>query len=50
MVRTDKDGYKSVKYGRMTPVLLEAIKEQQAEIDQLKAAKAALEAKQSNME
>ncbi len=50
MVSTDKDGYKSVNYGRMTPVLLEAIKEQQAEIDQLKAAKAALEAKLSNME
>lgn len=32
MVHTDSDGYKTVDYSRMTPVLLEAIKEQQAQI------------------
>jgi hypothetical protein len=36
MVKTDAQGYKSVDYGRMTPVLLEAIKEQQKQIDALK--------------
>src|SRR5258705_13292698 len=33
LVMTDLKGYKSVDYGRMTPVLVEAIKEQQAIID-----------------
>lgn len=37
MVLTDDNGYKSVDYGRLTPVLVEAIKEQQAQIDDLKA-------------
>ncbi len=33
MVMTDVNGYKSVDYGRLTPVLVEAIKEQQKQID-----------------
>ena len=33
VVQTDKDGYKSVDYSRLTPVLVEAVKEQQAIID-----------------
>ena len=33
LVITDSRGYKSVDYGRLTPVLVEAIKEQQAMID-----------------
>ena len=37
MVLTDQDSYKSVDYSRLTPVLIEAIKEQQAEIDYLKS-------------
>lgn len=37
MVQTDAEGYKAVDYSRMTPVLVEAIKEQQQEISQLKA-------------
>ncbi|HTK81664.1 MAG TPA: tail fiber domain-containing protein [Bacteroidota bacterium] len=37
VVQTDANGYKSVDYGRLTPVLIEAIKEQQKEIDDLKA-------------
>lgn len=35
MVMTDASGYKSVDYGRLTPVLVEAIKEQQKQIDEL---------------
>lgn len=33
LVFTDKDGYKSVDYARLTPVLLQAIKEQQQSIE-----------------
>ena len=36
MVMTNDDGYKSVDYGRLTPVLVEAIKEQQKQIDGLR--------------
>ena len=35
VVLTDENGYKSVQYSHMVPVLLEAIKEQQRLIDQL---------------
>jgi len=35
IVKTGPDGYKSVDYGRLTPVLVEAIKEQQKKIDNL---------------
>lgn len=35
IVQTDTKGYKSVDYSRMTPILLEAIKEQQKQIDAL---------------
>ena len=37
MVFTDEKGYKSVDYGRLTPVLVEAVKEQQKQIDDLKS-------------
>jgi hypothetical protein len=40
VVYTDKDGYKSVSYANVVPVLVEAIKAQQQEIDALKAARA----------
>lgn len=33
MVQTDAEGYKAVDYSRLTPVLVEAIKEQQHKID-----------------
>jgi hypothetical protein len=36
IVQTNDKGYKSVDYGRLTPVLVEAIKSQQEEIDLLK--------------
>ncbi|MBO7432752.1 MAG: tail fiber domain-containing protein [Salinivirgaceae bacterium] len=38
LVQTDTKGFKSVDYTKLTPVLIEAIKEQQKEIDELKAA------------
>ena len=37
LVVTGKDGYKSLNYAQFTAVLLEAVKEQQAEIEKLKA-------------
>ena len=36
LVMTNKDGYKSVAYSHVIPVLVEAIKEQQQQIDELK--------------
>ena len=36
LVKTDDKGIKSVAYANMTPVLLQAIKEQQQQIDELK--------------
>ncbi|MCB9190050.1 MAG: tail fiber domain-containing protein [Flavobacteriales bacterium] len=36
LVRTDEDGWKSIEYTHMVPVLIEAIKEQQKTIDLLK--------------
>jgi hypothetical protein len=36
LVQTDNNGYKGVYYGKMVPVLLEAMKEQQKEISELK--------------
>ncbi|MDA0772499.1 MAG: tail fiber domain-containing protein, partial [Cyanobacteria bacterium] len=36
LVRTDNDGYKSVTYGKMTAVLVEAVKELKAQNDTLK--------------
>ncbi len=38
LVQTDNRGYKSVSYAGLTPVLLQAIKEQQQQIDELKKA------------
>jgi uncharacterized coiled-coil protein SlyX len=37
VVKTENNGYKSINYDGMIPVLLEAIKEQQKSIDQVKA-------------
>ena len=36
LVKTDKDGYKSIDYVKLTPVLVEAIKEQQQQIESTK--------------
>lgn len=37
VVQTGTDGYKSIDYARLTPALIEAVKEQQKQIDELKA-------------
>ena len=34
VVRTDQDGYKSVDYTKLAPLLIEAIKSQQKQIDE----------------
>ena len=39
LVKTNKDGYKSVAYSHVIPVLVEAIKEQQVKIEELQSAK-----------
>ncbi|MBF9140237.1 tail fiber domain-containing protein [Hymenobacter properus] len=45
LVSTDKDGYKAVNYAQLTPVLIEALKEQQEQIEALKAEAATAQAK-----
>jgi len=45
LVKTDNDGYKAVSYEKFTPVLIEAIKEQQKEIEVLKSEIEKLKAK-----
>ncbi|MEA2107682.1 MAG: hypothetical protein U9P82_13380 [Bacteroidota bacterium] len=42
LVSTDSNGYKSIDYLKLTPVLVEAIKEQQQKINQLEKENAAL--------
>jgi hypothetical protein len=49
LVRTDERGEKSVSYTHMVPVLLEAIKEQQVEIDSLKEKQSEMEAMKVKM-
>ena len=41
-VSEDKDGYKWVDYTKLVPLLIEAVKEQQAEIEALKTEMAEL--------
>ena len=45
LVSTDNQGMKSVKYGNIVALLIEAVKEQQKQIDELKAKVAQLEKK-----
>ncbi len=50
LVQTDENGYKSVAYGKMSAVLLQALKELKAEQDQLQKEKEALEQRVDGME
>ena len=50
LVRTDDDGFKSVEYSNIAPILIEAVKELKAEKDELKAEKDALEVKVEKLE
>jgi hypothetical protein len=50
LVETDKDGYKSVDYSRLSPVLLEAIKEQQKMIDTFKLNVQSLKLENKNLQ
>jgi len=50
LIRTDDKGEKSVSYTHMVPVLLEAIKEQQAEIDSLKEKQLEMDAMKVKMD
>ncbi|MFN3848537.1 MAG: tail fiber domain-containing protein [Spirosomataceae bacterium] len=50
MVMTDVDGYKSVDYARLTPVLVEAMKEQQKMIEELKTKNEKLELNNQKLE
>jgi len=45
LVSTDAEGYKAVNYAQLTPVLIEALKEQQQQIEALKARAATAEAR-----
>ena len=47
LVKTDEDGMKSVAYGNLTALLIEAVKEQQKQIEDLKKQVARLQHKQS---
>ena len=49
-VETSDAGYKSVNYSNITPLLIEAIKEQQAEIEELKSVKEENEALKAKVE
>jgi endosialidase-like protein len=50
VVSKGTDGYLSVDYSRLTPILVEAIKEQQKEVRSLKAENAALKARLERIE
>ena len=49
LVVTDKEGFKAVTYENIAPLLIEAIKEQQAEIEELRSVKAENEAIKKEM-
>jgi hypothetical protein len=50
LVSTDAQGYKAVNYAQLTPVLIEALKEQQAQIEALKQQAAATNTRAASAE
>jgi hypothetical protein len=50
LVSTDAQGFKAVNYAQLTPVLIEALKEQQAQIEALKQQNAALQTRATTAE
>ena len=50
VVQTGSDGYLAVDYGRLTPVIVEAVKEQQKEVDSLRRENAELRARLERLE
>ena len=50
LVSTGADGYKAVNYAQLTPVLIEAMKEQQQQIEAFKAQNQALQARTALVE
>jgi len=50
LVTTDNNGYKGISYEKFVPVLVEATKEQQAEIEQLKTENENLKSRLDNLE
>lgn len=50
VVDTNKDGFKSIQYAKLTPVLVEAIQEQQQIIDSLQITVTSLQAKNQSQE
>jgi hypothetical protein len=50
LVSTGADGYKGIDYAKITPILVEAIKEQQTQISELQQQNAALEARITELE
>lgn len=50
VVSRGSDGYLSVDYGRLTPVLVEAIKEQQSQVEALECENAKLKSRLERLE
>ena len=50
VLSTGTDGYKAVNYAQLTPVLIEAIKEQQQQTEALKAQNTALQGRTAQAE
>lgn len=50
VVTTDNNGYKGISYEKLTPILVEAIKEQQKQMEDIKAENIALKVRIDKLE